>query len=733
MERTPPPEVISNINVFQNIPDLNVISLNELYNKSPVLKNYFQNVFEVLKSYSINSNNHFIIPAILAFPQIALQSQGYLSPKGNIDIKVKFGRKYKKYIINIDGNQKKEEKKTRKINDNIAKVISYDISNLPVLAELLASAAVFNSDTVNQRLEWLESNELNIKIEKPKYQQTTIEGQITHLISDFAVYWENDQTVGWQKLIRNFILGFEMHSFYKNKLSKVPKKGKRKADDEKPKVPNFVKDNAKIYSQCIKELINNKETQNVIDSTVSRMNAQYSGTEDYNYIKSHEDLLCKIKKNMKFSYMLYYFVLMFGYIALISPPTTDQSELNKYFKLSDYEEIIEKFDFMKKSQLGKDLIKANNYYGTKILETVLKCADDLKINNSNLTNGLTMIKTQYLFIKNNDRSNSIRGISTKKQRLAFSSASDVITNDSESVISASVNSESSFNGKKRKIDWRKEMNNERRRYERVLKDQKEQYDNSLLNLGEQINHLSKKVSNKDKDELNKVRSKNSRVSKRKITKKNLPRKSIVEELSASEEIDELKDDYDNTIIDDDVKYFPGVEAAQNSYNIEFTDYDFDLQMKEIDPKSKEDMISKFSIAYNGLSESSKVAVNNLASNLFESMGNTNYPTDDKTLICRYNSIKMFIEQNNYKVISENERKNYQNAIDEFKSDLSDHKQRIYDEEVNNSMKKISKVDKLRSDADINLLCEHEAIEICRNDRFDEFYEEGDSAMDTNDE
>ena len=259
MERTPPPEVISNINVFQNIPDLNVISLSELYNKSPVLKNYFQNVFEVLKTYSINSNNHFIIPALLAFPQIALQSQGYMTPKGTIDIKIKFGRKYKKYIINVDGNQKKEEKKSRKINDTIAKVISYDISNLPILAELLASVAVFTSETVNQRLKWLESNEVNIKIEEPKYQQTSIEGQITHLISDFAVYWENDQTVGWQKIIRNFILGFEMHSYYENKLSKKIKKGKRKADNESTKEPNFVKDNAKIYSQCIRELMKNKD------------------------------------------------------------------------------------------------------------------------------------------------------------------------------------------------------------------------------------------------------------------------------------------------------------------------------------------------------------------------------------------------------------------------------------------------------------------------------------------
>src|SRR5436189_6274640 len=111
MEKTPPPENISSINITQSIPDLNTISINDLASKSPLLKSYYDNVVATLNSYTTNSKNHYIIPAILAFPQYVLQTQGYLGSKGSINIKVKFGRKYKKYTINVDNNKEMEVQK----------------------------------------------------------------------------------------------------------------------------------------------------------------------------------------------------------------------------------------------------------------------------------------------------------------------------------------------------------------------------------------------------------------------------------------------------------------------------------------------------------------------------------------------------------------------------------------------------------------------------------------------
>jgi len=48
--------------------------------------------------------------------------------------------------------------------------------------------------------------------------------------------------------------------------------------------------------------------------------------------------------------------------------------------------------------------------------------------------------------------------------------------------------------------------------------------------------------------------------------KNLPQKKRVEELSTSEEIDELRDEYTNTINDDKVKYFPDVAVQALNLN-----------------------------------------------------------------------------------------------------------------------------------------------------------------------
>ncbi|CAB4389263.1 unnamed protein product [Rhizophagus irregularis] len=108
----------------------------------------------------------------------------------------------------------------------------YDIEGLPVqavLAELLANAVMLTDDTVKQRLTWLESNETTLKLTKEMNNKQQIKGQIKCLIEDLTDYWKNDQTIGWQKLIRNFILGFEMHTYYENIVSKKSnKKNKRK-------------------------------------------------------------------------------------------------------------------------------------------------------------------------------------------------------------------------------------------------------------------------------------------------------------------------------------------------------------------------------------------------------------------------------------------------------------------------------------------------------------------------
>ncbi|EXX65675.1 uncharacterized protein OCT59_000003 [Rhizophagus irregularis] len=400
MTLTPPPEKF--FATINDIPDETTATINELLNDIDA-RQFFNTVVTTLNKYSIGSNNYRIVPSVSASSYYALQNHGYILPKSSLDIKIKFG-------------------------------------GLPVLAELLANAVMLTDDTVKQRLTWLESNETTFKTNKRNEQQTTIEGQIKCLIEDLTDYWKNDQTIGWQKLIRNFILGFEMHSYYENIVSKKSnKKNKRKnasdtneSNSVKPKEWDFVKKNVEIYSKCINTIMKSNQIIDVINKTAKDLNPD---TEDYNFQNAVREITSKIKDSMKFSYLLYYFVLMFSYVALISPPTTDQAKLLKYLKLKDFNEIIEKFNHLKSKPLGKDIIQVNNVHGKNILNVILNCAKRLNINNEKLKNGLIMINNNYLFRVYSDPIKNSNDKSAKKARLAF----NAFGTDTESATSSSTN------------------------------------------------------------------------------------------------------------------------------------------------------------------------------------------------------------------------------------------------------------------------------------------------------
>ncbi|CAG8653129.1 19031_t:CDS:1, partial [Rhizophagus irregularis] len=81
----------------------------------------------------IGSNNHRIVPSVLASSYYALQNNGYILPKSSLDIKFKLGGKIKKHEIIFDEKKKNEKFSREKDDDPIAKAIIYDIEGLPVL------------------------------------------------------------------------------------------------------------------------------------------------------------------------------------------------------------------------------------------------------------------------------------------------------------------------------------------------------------------------------------------------------------------------------------------------------------------------------------------------------------------------------------------------------------------------------------------------------------------------
>ncbi|CAB4404207.1 unnamed protein product [Rhizophagus irregularis] len=302
----------------------------------------------------------------------------------------------------------------------------------------------------------------------------------------------------------------------------------------------------------------------IINKTAKDLNPD---TEDYNFQNAVREITSKIKDSMKFSYLLYYFVLMFGYIALISSPTTDQVKLLKYLKLKDFNEIIEKFNHLKSKPLGKDIIQANNVHGKYILSVILNCAKRLNINNEKLKNAMT-----------------------KVLRLAF----NALGTDTESVASSSTNNS-------RNDLWRRNGN---------------QRQNELEHYKSQFEALQSELNNLKAD--NRVSSPIRRTNRGRIAKperkanKYLNRvKHDEDELLLHYPLEEYNSEYDSRNM---IGRHEAQHAVSNIYGVQLEDYSFG---GEFNPDQKSDMHNKIVTIMNGLNQETIEETNNTANHMIQ--------------------------------------------------------------------------------------------------------------------
>jgi len=408
---------------------------------------------------------------------------------------------------------------------------------------------------------------------------------------------------------------------------------------------------------------------------------------------------------MKFSYLLYYFVLMFGYIALISPPTTDQGQLLKYFKLKDYELMIEKFKHLRKTQLGVDIIAANNHHGRDILRVVINCAKKLNINNDKLENGLTDINDEYLFKKETDAFNLTQNKSPKKQRLI-----NIMSSDAESNQSELSNSQKRARLFKRPAPQKEKsnVNDELRLHISNIQEQNEQekreYTNQLFSLQNEISRLRKENSNSK-----------SRISKkRKNDKNNVNVTEIV--YSSDEDIDQLIHiERENKNATQNPNFASSSIAVPSKYRLQLDEYSFDTEMKEIEEWKKSNMEKKIAEVKKGLNDNILNSLEEEALTRVKDIENLNYSQEDKKLIALYSVMAQFIKESGVDLMSDKERTAKADVIEQFCQNI-DQKQMNYFEEIVNNIKYDPKEKSLNllSDNDIDLITRIKAIEKCQN-------------------
>lgn len=132
----------------------------------------------------------------------------------------------------------------------------------------------------------------------------------------------------------------------------------------------------------------NAEINQVIDELIKPVNQE----EDSHCILSRRHLTNNLREKLKFSYLLFCFVSMFGYIALISPATPDIKKFLGILKLKSMKEMMNKFIYLSTTKLGADILAKNEKFGDNICKVILKVSKDLQIQ-------YIMIHWKILYIK----------------------------------------------------------------------------------------------------------------------------------------------------------------------------------------------------------------------------------------------------------------------------------------------------------------------------------------------
>src|SRR6266498_1099049 len=376
-----------------NIPKNNTIKINDIFYEKPI-NEYYDKIKAIITEYRNDTQKHELISSILAVPYYALMTEGFLNNKSEINYKIKFNGKIKDYKFEFDNIAIDKEKKLSK-EDDFAQLIGYDLTDLPLLAKLLAIGNHLTDDSVKQRLAWMKLSEANFKYSEKSIIQLEYTGQIQCLIEDLTINWRDEYINGWQKLVRYFLLGLMMYGYYENDLSKVIKKSKKKNIVN----PTFINKLNKAVSKCISSIMKEDQTSRIINKALDDLNLEKESPDNH---VTKENLTKNLRKHMKFSYYLFYFVRMFGYVSLISSSLPSPSDsLLKLLNPRNLSEINDCFEELRRNQLGQDLISKNNDYAVKICGTIIECAENMKINNKKLETGLKNLISNYTFNNTN--------------------------------------------------------------------------------------------------------------------------------------------------------------------------------------------------------------------------------------------------------------------------------------------------------------------------------------------
>jgi hypothetical protein len=383
------PASLTGIFTTDDIPNRNTINLEDMLKEKPLIE-YYNLITYIIQKFKEDQTNHKYIPSLLMIPSHVLMKHNYVKSKETTyNIKFDGKTKYYRTINNIKDNEVNVVKK-RTYDDDFHKLIGYSIKDLPVLAELLAIGNNMHQDSVKQRLDWMLSFEMNFKYNDKNVDQVEYQGQIHSLIDDIVHSWIEEYVNGWTKLVRYFLLGTIMHGYYENNLSDAENKTTDEEPREMPSLENRIKRSVKIL---IPKIID-EQTSAIIDKEMTRI--VQSNVDTYT---TTSRLKRDLKEEIKFSLYLFYFVRMFGFVALISSSLPNPT--HGYLKSLNPKNLNVMYDYLNtikehSNNIGADFISQNNKFAKSICDTVLICAKKMKISTPGLEKSLNNLVSKYL-------------------------------------------------------------------------------------------------------------------------------------------------------------------------------------------------------------------------------------------------------------------------------------------------------------------------------------------------
>ena|SRR2546421_1297474 len=358
----------------------------------------YESLINILSDCDENdSESRLLAPAIAVCVDYALIKQNYYRiNKANPRKTYKMNYRMGKLEFEVSFFEDSDD---NSIEEREIKISKYNITDLPSLSEVLVTGILLDSESIDHRLDMMKTKKLSLEFKKyePEADPNKL---IKNVFRDLFKFQDFDRDkLGWQKLVRYYLLGLIMI---------VKHKSQKKSNDRKEQKNNSKK---QFNDQNLfRSLVNSKEIKEILINTINENyegESQVADDDDFIAVNNKNDIKKEIVKEIKIASLLYFFVRYFGVFALISFRTPNVDYLNRMLTFKNLDEMGEHFLELSSCDVGVDFIEKNENYADTVIEAIVEVSKIYSIDEEYIKNSLIEINKKNDFIAYYNKINNI--------------------------------------------------------------------------------------------------------------------------------------------------------------------------------------------------------------------------------------------------------------------------------------------------------------------------------------